>query len=119
MTESMFNIMLPPELKEKILYFAVFGQEGPDIETLDSCREVCGAWSEIIKRNKEWGNITKSMIEKNWAQHRVRKSFPSDKMIVHAKALGKSKDNLRTTYCNFKQVKFYFSANLIQLLCSC
>ena len=28
---------------------------------------ICFAWKEMIKRNKEWGNITKSMIEKNWA----------------------------------------------------
>ena len=104
MTASKFHMMmLPPELTEKIMYFAFFdGQESPDTETLDNCRKVCWAWSEIIKRNKEWGNITKSMIEKNWAQPGVPESFPSDKMIVHAKALGKSKDNLRTSYCNLK-----------------
>merc|ERR1712049_38175 len=48
----------------------------------------------MIKRNKEWGIITKNIIEENWAQRRVPESFPSDKMIASAEALGKSKDNL-------------------------
>ena len=118
MAASKFNItMLPPELTEKIIYSAFIGRESPDVETLDvetldvetldvetldSCRKVCGAWNEIIKGNKEWRIITQSMIERNWAQHRVPESFPSNKMIVHAEALGKSNDNLKTSHCHLK-----------------
>ena len=88
MTKSQFHIMmLPPELTEKIMYFAFFGQDSPDMETLDSCRKVCLAWSEMIKRNKEWGIITQSKIEKTWAKPGVPDSFPSYKMIAQAKAL--------------------------------
>ena len=122
MTASKFHIMmLPPELTEKIIYSAFIGRESPDVETpdvetldvetLDSCRKVCGAWNEIIKGNKEWRIISQSMIERNWAQHRVPESFPSNKMIVHAKALGKSKDNLRTTYCKLKSTIFFVESD--------
>ena len=68
------------------------GQESPETESLENCRKVCREWNEMIKSfvwkkpNKEWGIITKSMIEKNW----VPQSFPSDTMIAHAKKLGKS-----------------------------
>ena len=67
------TVMLPPEIWNKILYHAFIGQEGPDIDTLDKCRQVCREWNEMIKRsvwqkpNKEWGIITKCMIEKNWS----------------------------------------------------
>ena len=91
MTETKFHVMMmPPEIMEKIMYSAIFGQEGldADVDTLDSCRKVCSDWNEIIKRNKEWGITTKSMIENNWAQPGVPESFPSDKMIASAKALG-------------------------------
>ena len=85
--------MLLPEILNRILYFAFIGKDDPDIETLDNCRKVCREWNEMIKRSvwlyptKEWGIITKSMIEKNWSW----RSLPSDKMISHAKGLGKSK----------------------------
>ena len=92
--------MFPPEIWKMILYHAFIGREGPDTETLNNCRKVCREWNEMIKRsvwkkpNKEWGIITKSMIERNWALVlRVPESFPSDKMIAHAKSLGKSKNN--------------------------
>ena len=75
------------------------GQESPDTESLENCRKVCREWNEMIKSfvwkkpYKEWGIITKSMIEKNWALGSpptwVLGSFPSDKMIAHAKSLGK------------------------------
>ena len=113
MTESKFHIMmLPQELTEKIMYMAFIGRESPDTDSLDSCRKVCRTWNEMIKRKvwlkptKEWGIITLSMIEKNWACKflglQVPASFPSNKMIVHAEALGKSKDNLKTSHCHLK-----------------
>ena len=86
--------MLPPEIWEKVLYHAFIGQESPDLVTLDNCRQVCRDWNQMIKRsvwekpNKEWGVITKSMIENNWSL--VPGCLPSDKMISHAKGLGKS-----------------------------
>ena len=58
MTESKFHVMMmPPEIMEKIMYSAIFGQEGldADVETLDSCRKVCSAWNDMMKRNKEIG----------------------------------------------------------------
>ena len=107
--------MLPPEIWNKILYFAFSAQEG--LDTLDNCRMVCSEWNEIIKRNvwlspsKEWGVITKRMIEEKWVPRHCQqenrnsseyeckcpfyrctgspRSFPSDYMISHAKALGK------------------------------
>ena len=91
--------MLPLEMWNKILYHAFIGREGPDTDTLNNCIKVCREWNEMIKSsvwkkpNKEWGIITKSMIEKNWALGSpptwVLGSFPSDKMIAHAKSLGK------------------------------
>ena len=87
--------MLPPEMWNKILYHAFIGREGPDTVTLENCRKVCREWNEMIwrsvwkKPNKEWGIITKIMIKKNW----VCGSFPSNKMIAHAKSLGKSKNS--------------------------
>ena len=87
------SMMLLPEIWNRILYFAFIDKDGPDIETLDNCRKVCREWNEMIKRSvwlkptKEWGIITKSMIEKYWSW----RSIPSDKMISHAKDLGKSK----------------------------
>ena len=42
------------------------------------------------KPNKEWGIITKSMIEKNWVLRFPPTWVPTDKMIAHAKSLGKS-----------------------------
>ena len=91
--------MLPPEIWTKILYHASIGQESPDTDTLDNCREVCRDWNEMIKRsvwqkpNKKWGIITKSMIEKNWSL--APGSLPSDKMIFHAKGLGESNKTLK------------------------
>ena len=109
MTESKFHIMmLPQELTEKIMYTAFIGRKSPDTDSLDSCRKVCRTWNEMIKRKvwlkptKEWGIITLSMIEKNWAKSWVPASFPSNKMIVHAEALGKSNDNLKTSHCHLK-----------------
>ena len=73
------------------MYHAFIGQEGPDTDTLNNCREVCRDWNEMIwrsvwkKPNKEWGIITKGMIEKNWSLDPG--SLPSDKMISHAKVL--------------------------------
>ena len=132
---SKFQEMLPPEIRNKIMYFAFGGRrlsgstatassetvtatekwlhtrlsqrrrpalrrrssqpESPsaDTDTLNNCRKVCKDWNEMIKRSvwqnptKEWGIITKCMIEKSW----VPGSFPSDKMILHAKALGKNR----------------------------
>ena len=87
-----FIYMLPAEILNMILYHAFIGPEGPDIDTLDNCRKVCREWNVMIKRsvwqkpNKEWGIITKKMIEKNWI-HVFTLSFPSDKMISHAKEL--------------------------------
>ena len=88
--------MLPPEIWKRILYYAFIGhdQGSPDTDTLDNCRQVCREWNVMIKRsvwlkpNKEWGIITKGMIEKNWW---FPESFPSDKMISHAKGIGKNK----------------------------
>ena len=92
--------MLPPEIWEKILHHAFIGQEGPDTDTLDNCRQVCRDWNKMIWRNvwkkptKEWGIITKSMIDKHWSlvhldddDSMVPGSLPSDKMISHAKRL--------------------------------
>ena len=90
--------MLPPEIWKKILYHAFIGQESPDTNTLDNCRQVCREWNEMIKRsvwqkpNKEWGIITKCMIEKNWSL--VPGSFPSDKMISHVKGLEMKHDSV-------------------------
>ena len=90
--------MLPPEMWNKILYHAFIGREGPDTDTLENCRKVCKEWKEMIKSfvwkkpNKEWGIITKSMIEKNWVISFLE-SFPTEKMIAHAKSLGKSRKN--------------------------
>ena len=87
--------MLPLEMWKMILYHAFIGQEGSDTDTLENCRKVCREWNEMIKRsvwkkpNKEWGIITKSMIEKKW----VFQSFPSNKMVAHAKSLGKRNKN--------------------------
>ena len=91
--------MFPPEIWKMILYHAFIGREGPDTDTLNNCRKVCREWNEMIKSfvwkkpNKDWGIITNSMIEKNWALGSpptwVLGSFPSDKMIAHAKSLGK------------------------------
>ena len=127
---------MPPEIRNKIMYFAFVGRrlsgstatassgtatgavtawlhsrlsqrrrpalrwmssqpESPsaDTDTLNNCRKVCKDWNEMIKRSvwqkptKEWGIITKCMIEKSW----VPGSFPTDKMILHAKALGKNR----------------------------
>ena len=132
--QSKFQEMLPPEIRNKILYFAFVGRclsgstassgtetgaeaavtacllsrlaqclggrllsqpESPsaDTDTLNNCRKVCKDWNKMIKRSvwqkptKEWGIITKCMIEKSW----VPGSFPTDKMILHAKALGKNR----------------------------
>ena len=89
--------MLPPEIWKKILYHAFIGQESPDTDTLDNCRKVCRDWNEMIKRsvwqkpNKEWGIITKSMIDMNWFPYWLGPgSLPSDKMISHAKELGRN-----------------------------
>ena len=89
--DSKFNIMmLPAEIRSQILFFAFIGQERPDTDTLDSCRLVCKEWHEMIKRcvwlspNKKWGIITMAMMEKNWCRGG---SYPSDKMISHAKDL--------------------------------
>ena len=90
--------MLPPEIWKKILYHAFIGQESADTDTLDNCRKVCRDWNVMIwrsvwkKPNKEWGIITKSMIEKNW--YLDPGFLPSDKMISHVKGLGKSKKNI-------------------------
>ena len=147
---SKFQEMLPPEIRNKIMYFAFVGRrlsgstassgtatgtvtatvrrvrfhprlserrrpalrrrssqpESPsaDTDTLNNCRKVCKDWNEMIKRSvwqkptKEWGIITKCMIEKSW----VPGSFPSDKMILHAKALGKNrKKHFVTIRVNF------------------
>ena len=130
---------MPPEIRNKIMYFAFVGRrlsgstassgtatgtvtatekwfhtrlsqrrrpalrrrssqpESPsaDTDTLNNCRQVCKDWNEMIKRsvwkkpNKEWGIITKSMIERYWIHQR----YPFDKMIAHAKSLGKRKKN--------------------------
>ena len=86
-SEDKFNMMLPPEIRIKIMYYAIIGQEEP---TLDYCRLVCRDWNEIIKRSvwqsptKEWGAITKAMIENRWG---VDRCYPSHKMISHAKDL--------------------------------
>ena len=95
-------MMLPPEILNKIFYFAFIGDMvwiggyagewwlGPDLDTLESCRQVCRDWSQMIKRsvwqspNKEWGVITMAMIEKTWDDG---SRFPSNKMISHAKDL--------------------------------
>ena len=88
--------MFPPEIWKMILYHAFIGREGPDTVTLANCRKVCREWNEMIKRsvwkkpNKDWGIITKSMIERYWIYSR---GYPSDKMIAHAKSLGKRKKN--------------------------
>ena len=90
-------MLLPPEILKKILYHAFIGQESPDTDTLDNCRQVCREWNVMIKRsvwqkpNKEWGIITKSMIEKKWSC--PSGSLPSDKMISHVKGLGKKKES--------------------------
>ena len=95
-----------------ILYYAFVGKESVDLQTLDNCRKVCKTWKAIIESSvwpsptKEWGIITKSMIEKNWAQRWVPKSFPTNKMIVHAKALGESKDNLKNIVLQFQNHYF-------------
>ena len=101
--------MLPLEMWNKILYHAFIGREGPDTDTLENCRKVCREWNEMIKSfvwkkpNKEWGIITKSMIESYWALVSpptwepgypptwVLGSLPSNTMIAHAKKLGKSR----------------------------
>ena len=104
--------MLPPEIWNKIFYFAF---SYPDTHTLDICREVCRDWNKIIKKrvwlspNKEWGMITKRMIERKWVPSTCEicireylectcqgnpRSFPSDQMISHAKGLGKRKKNI-------------------------
>ena len=91
----MISKMFPPETWKMILYHAFIGREGPDTDTLNNCLKVCREWNEMIKSfvwkkpNKEWGIITMSMIKKNW----VFQSFPSNKMIAHAKSLGKRKNN--------------------------
>ena len=56
------------------------------------------------KPNKEWGVITKSMIEKNWSL--VPGSFPSDKMLSHVKGLGKSEKYLLIS-CKMKALNFW------------
>ena len=84
-----YNVVLPPEIWSKILYYAIAGEDvyGPNI--LYKCRRVCRDWNEIIKKNvwkspnKKWGLITKAMIEDRW----VAGSYLSHKMISHAKDL--------------------------------
>ena len=102
--------MLPPEIWKKILYIAFIGQESPDTQTLDNCRQVCKDWNEMINRsvwqkpNKEWGLITKSMIEKNWF---LRPGcLPSVKMISHAKGLGKIMKNQKAS-CSMRDFIFW------------
>ena len=59
-------MVLPPEIWRKILYYAIVGEDGPNI--LDKCRSVCRDWNDMIKENvwispnKEWGLITKAMM---------------------------------------------------------
>ena len=95
------------------MYLAFISKElsserSPDINTLENCRRVCKDWNEMIKRSvwlkptKEWGVITKRMIEAKWIPWNWRENvpkcwkkwlpggYPTDKMISHAKALGKS-----------------------------
>ena len=101
-----FQVMLPLEIRIKILYFAFIGEKGPDtgtgidIKTLNKCRRVSKGWSEMIKTNlwkrpsKAWGVITKAMINKTWFRVfgigpvvYAGSVFPSLKMISHAKDL--------------------------------
>ena len=112
--------MLPPEIWNRILYFAFITKEPysgriPDIFTLENCRRVCRDWNEMIKRSvwlkptKEWGIITKRMIEANWIPWNWKKGvrsvhkkwlpggYPTEKMISHAKGLGKS--NKKQIFC--------------------
>ena len=60
------------------------------LESLDSCRQVCRAWSVAIMRklwdnpSKSWGNVIRRRIEKSWGPG----NLPSDQKILHAKLLG-------------------------------
>ena len=69
------------------------------LENLDTCRLVCKEWNRRIMRklrairdhpNEKWGTILKNRIEKCWGPG----NYPTDKMIMHAKALGMKNQNL-------------------------
>jgi len=87
-SEDKFKV-LSVELKTKILYYAIVGQEQPSEPTFNYCRWTCKEWNQIIKGSvwqsptKEWGKITKALIEKRW----VFGSYPSHAMMSHAKDL--------------------------------
>ena len=77
---------LPLEMWNEIL----FHLGSSDTVTLDNCREVCKEWNELIKRslwkpNKDWGIITKRMIEKKWSQN--PEWLPSEDKILYIKNL--------------------------------
>ena len=54
------------------------------LETLDSCRQVCRAWNDMIMRNiweypnKKWGRIIQRRIERSWT---IQGNIPSAKQI--------------------------------------
>ena len=106
--------MLSAEIWRIILYYAFVGQDGPDLQTLDYCRKVCKTWKDIIEGSvwpsptKEWGIITKSLIERKWVPEKIGPRmacwelqhiwdpgyFPSDNLISRAISLGKIKKDI-------------------------
>ena len=106
--------MLSAEIWRIILYYAFVEQESIDLKTLNNCRKVCKTWKDIIESSvwpsptKEWGIITKSLIEKKWVPDKIGPRmacwelqhvwnsgyFPSDNLISRAISLGKIKKDI-------------------------
>ena len=109
--------MLSAEIWRMILYYAFVEQESIDLKTLDNCRKVCKTWKDIIESSvwpsptKEWGIITKSLIDKKWVPEKIGSRmgcwelqnkwvpgyFPSDNLISRAISLGKIKKDIIIT----------------------
>ena len=63
---------------------------GDDDESIDTCRQVCSSWNNLMKMklkqfpSKKWGPIIQRRIEKSWLN-----LLPSAERISYAKSLGK------------------------------
>ena len=107
-TKTSFYSVLRPKISSKmssasdnqdwqilpVVYSGIFEKIilnfGDDDESIDSCRQVCSSWNNMLKRklkqfpSKKWGPIMQRRIEKSWLNF-----LPSAERISYAKSLGK------------------------------
>ena len=79
---------LPVLIFEEIML--IIGHD--NLESLDSCRQVCRSWNTMIMNKiwenpaKKWGTIMQRRIQRSWED---KNYYPPDKQISWAKLLGK------------------------------